>query len=418
MKNTLFVIALFSCFISANAQVRPDQAIEKTTAEDTDEIYSQYNGLLRRIKFSNAKTYFQQGVVDSIALLQDSIIVVFKSGVETHRDTIAGIGGGGGGTDDQTLSFVGTTLSIEGANSVDLSSLQDGTGTDDQTIDVFSLAGTTLSLSLENDGQAAQTVDLSSLGGSSVWTESSGDIYYNSGDVGIGTTTPSALLHTVGGDVIFDSGASGFKSYRFLFNGTEIGGITTKSSRFSLYGGTIPSEHLHISTVGDIGINTVTPTSKIDILDGGDYQINIRRSATILTRFRSTPEGALLISNSTDNGSTYASHFILGGADVEVADDTDINGAYIHANAIVTLSDITDDSNTSDYTIQAAQEVNGMTLLIECDNTSGDFSDDGCAIETAGSTQIENASNYVFSSNKIVTLRYSATKGMWRILNQ
>ena len=92
MKNTLFVIALFSCVISANAQVRPDEAIEKTTAEDTDEIYSQYNGLLRRIKFSTAKTYFQQGVVDSIALLQDSIIVVFKSGVETHRDTIAGVG--------------------------------------------------------------------------------------------------------------------------------------------------------------------------------------------------------------------------------------------------------------------------------------------------------------------------------------
>ena len=143
--------------------VRPDQAQEKLVAEDDDEIYSQYSGILRRIKFSTAKTYFQQGVVDSIALLQDSIIVVFKSGVETHRDTIAGVGGGDSGTDDQTLSFVGTTLSIEDANSVNLSSLQDGTGTDDQTIDVLSLAGTTLSLSLENDGQASQTVDLSSL---------------------------------------------------------------------------------------------------------------------------------------------------------------------------------------------------------------------------------------------------------------
>ena len=51
----------------------------------------------------------------------------------------------------------------QATQTVDLSSLQDGTGTDDQTIDVFSLAGTTLSLSLENDGQAAQTVDLSSL---------------------------------------------------------------------------------------------------------------------------------------------------------------------------------------------------------------------------------------------------------------
>lgn len=36
------------------------------------------------------------------------------------------IGGGGGGTDDQTISLSGTTLSIEGGNTVDLSVLQDG----------------------------------------------------------------------------------------------------------------------------------------------------------------------------------------------------------------------------------------------------------------------------------------------------
>ncbi len=36
-------------------------------------------------------------------------------------------------------------------------------GTDDQTIDVFSLSGTDLNLSLEGDGEATKTVDLSSL---------------------------------------------------------------------------------------------------------------------------------------------------------------------------------------------------------------------------------------------------------------
>ena len=164
MKNTLFVIALFSCVISANAQVRPDQAIEKTTAEDTDEIYSQYNGLLRRIKFSTAKTYFQTGLTLLDLGISDGTSgqVLTTDGSGNFSFTTVS-GGGPGGTDDQTLSFAGTTLSIEDGNSVDLSSLQDGTGTDDQTIDVFSLAGTTLSLSLESDGQAAQTVDLSSL---------------------------------------------------------------------------------------------------------------------------------------------------------------------------------------------------------------------------------------------------------------
>lgn len=41
--------------------------------------------------------------------------------------------GGGAGADAQTLSLAGTTLSISNGNSVDLVSLQDGTGTDDQT---------------------------------------------------------------------------------------------------------------------------------------------------------------------------------------------------------------------------------------------------------------------------------------------
>ncbi len=40
-----------------------------------------------------------------------------------------------------------------------------GTGTDNQTIDIFSLSGNTLSLSLENDGEATKTVDLSGLSG-------------------------------------------------------------------------------------------------------------------------------------------------------------------------------------------------------------------------------------------------------------
>lgn len=65
----------------------------------------------------------------------------------------------------QTLSLSGTDLTISSENTVDLSSLQDGTGTDMQGADLFSFDGSTLSLSLDNDGEAANTVDLSSLSG-------------------------------------------------------------------------------------------------------------------------------------------------------------------------------------------------------------------------------------------------------------
>lgn len=85
------------------------------------------------------------------------------------------IDGGVGGTDTDVSAvsgaLVGTDLTVTvtengidyDSPAIDLSSLQDGIGTDDQTIDVFNLTGTTLNLSLESDGQPDQTVDLAPL---------------------------------------------------------------------------------------------------------------------------------------------------------------------------------------------------------------------------------------------------------------
>ncbi|VAW26944.1 hypothetical protein MNBD_BACTEROID06-1272 [hydrothermal vent metagenome] len=68
----------------------------------------------------------------------------------------------GTGTDAQTLSISGSTLSISNGNSV---ALPGGGGTDDQVIDEFVLAGSGLYLSLESDGQASKVVDLSPITG-------------------------------------------------------------------------------------------------------------------------------------------------------------------------------------------------------------------------------------------------------------
>ncbi len=113
----------------------------------------------------------------------------------------------GTGTDDQNISGSGLTgtnltIGIENGSSqvINLASLQDGTGTDDQTIDTFSFnSGTNiLTLEVENDGVAAQTVDLSSLQTDDAdWyventtnttaTTNSQDIFTN-GNVGIGVS--------------------------------------------------------------------------------------------------------------------------------------------------------------------------------------------------------------------------------------
>ena len=99
------------------------------------------------------------------------------------------------------FSLDGTVLSLslendsEATKTINLSAIQDGTGTDNQTIDYFSLDGTTLSLSLENDGESTKTVDLSGLAGSgSVWTDNSTYINY-SGKVGINTTRDPGTYH-------------------------------------------------------------------------------------------------------------------------------------------------------------------------------------------------------------------------------
>lgn len=63
------------------------------------------------------------------------------------------------------------------------------TDTDDQGTDVFSLTGNTLNLSLQNDGVATQTVDLSSLAGDDDWTDVGADIERQTGNVYIGDTS-------------------------------------------------------------------------------------------------------------------------------------------------------------------------------------------------------------------------------------
>lgn len=65
----------------------------------------------------------------------------------------------GTGTDDQTLTLVGTDLTIESGNTVDLSGI--GGGTDDQNLTGASLTGTTLQVDIENGTSA--TVDLAGL---------------------------------------------------------------------------------------------------------------------------------------------------------------------------------------------------------------------------------------------------------------
>ena len=105
-------------------------------------------------------------------------------------------------------------------------------------------------------------------GGSSLWTANASDIYYNDGDVGVGTTTPSARLHVTGGD----------------------GRVLAPSGHFS--------KSLTIS--GSVGIGTSTPAAPLEVSSTAGGVI-MPRMTTAQMNAISTPSNGEMIYN-TDSG--------------------------------------------------------------------------------------------------------------------
>lgn len=137
------------------------------------------------------------------------------------------------------------------------------------------------------------TIDGTCYGCGGAWTTSGTDIYYNDGDVGIGTATPVAPLTVVNSSpllVIAQSGISVNSADSGVIDLIEVGGAGTlgtigsvdnygfrikydgSDNVFKVQSGsqTTVTDRLAIERdTGEVGIDTITPAAKLEVADNG-----------------------------------------------------------------------------------------------------------------------------------------------------
>jgi hypothetical protein len=129
-------------------------------------------------------------------------------------------------------------------------------------------------------------------GGSSQWTTTGNNIYYNTGNVGIGTTTPTMLLHihkgTGGGTLRLTSNNTSM----YMGTNDNISGYIWVQSNDDLKIGTNNTEKMRILSNGNVGIGITSPAS--------GYKLQVNGVIGANTFKRPTPGGAVF-GSSTGN---------------------------------------------------------------------------------------------------------------------
>ncbi|MEK6580078.1 MAG: hypothetical protein AABZ55_12685, partial [Bdellovibrionota bacterium] len=142
---------------------------------------------------------------------------------------------------------------------------------------------------------------------SSQWTTTGSDIYYNTGNVGIGTLGPIDKLDIAAGDIHLDSG----RKLRFGAGGATIRGADTGGGFVALQ--TKGADRLLVDYQGNVGINVPTgaPMAALDIYGGTgtsttSSDINGKGAALIgnitVTSTAGFPEGGTLLIDSEAMG--------------------------------------------------------------------------------------------------------------------
>lgn len=135
------------------------------------------------------------------------------------------------------------------------------------------------------------------------------DSYFTGGNVGIGTSDPSALLEINPGNIVtasdtqvgnlkFRNGSSGASNAAVIAGRTDVSGATNYTDRVGLALFTQGQERMRITSAGNVGIGTTNPVAKLDIYTTGasGWGLKVR----------------------TDNGDADSIKLVGGGGDTDV----------------------------------------------------------------------------------------------------
>jgi hypothetical protein len=142
----------------------------------------------------------------------------------------------------------------------------------------------------------------------------SGDSYFNGGNVGIGTTSPSEKLHVQGNVLI--NGAAPYLSIKTTQTGTpdwKIYNSYNSVGDLAIVGGSSVGNKFNIQPNGNVGIGTSTPAEKLDVLG----KVRSTHDANNYMQLESNSGGGVLSGKSSGTVTTivrtYGDSYFNGG---------------------------------------------------------------------------------------------------------